>query len=1007
MRRLPLFLSIALSLSAAPGMADDLLPASELLRSIQSAQQDTTQDTRKDVQLMRDLSAYRARLNSLDAKQASEQWISLWDRAAEIKQATLAFDYQSYDPWVRASVGPRSVLASLPGPKAWTTLSAQIEKRHSDDSLPALGLKMLGNILSRDQQALERTIKLARERSKDSDPQQRRTMEAQLDSLQQVWATLYGRPEEIADAFLRGAKQWQEQEYAMALDVPDLVGMLGEQDAAKVLLATLQMPVSLAAPSSHATAQLTRSLALKHVSSLQRPQWELINSAEALDLFEALDQRFKGAQSTKDSFRFAYSRSAASLWYLVGLLQAERHNEAEALLATFEMDQLNYLPQEIVAALEANGKLGAFAKMLGGVLEQSASTEGWKSFLQISSAAGRHQDALQAIESKLSSPELGKSDRDALNLVRIDALLSADAIEQAAELLAKLAVPGKHDAEASTRAFGHAIRLAALGRVTERSDWSEAGLQGATALFKAQLESAAASDQSDLAEQAVKLYAETRKQGKPGLAQQLAVAALKQRSPGEHQGFEALSANALHQQALIELSALYAEAGQHTDLLQLLDEAPTWSARDLGELIESKDSLGVPLASLVGRALLATGQHDRAEQVIEEMLKRLPNHDSGYAVWIDILGERAADALDQRYGQDPFQERPLIWKAIVLQRSGALEKSEQAVRAAIAIDPSDGEQGRGDRMRAYAVLAELLEAQGKAESAAVYRSAVSAIRMSEEADELHRLGLHRRAIELYGKALEQFSDAYCIQSRLAVQLSKQGRTQEALLHYRRAFELMPDSFGRVESHCFGCESVFQGTQAQSIAEAVFKQIMQSNPDQPQARYMMAYLRIEQGRFGEALQHLRDAVALDPDYLNAWRKLHDLGEKSYIPAAERDIARLKLAELDPAQRHVEFELHEVGDLRGLWTTLEVAAARLKHETKRSEIYPFTSSANAVRQAIDSMPESMREQYERYMELSQTMQGDRLGTSPAAQMVEHKLLTPLAIIAGDTAPEWGYH
>ena len=32
---------------------------------------------------------------------------------------------------------------------------------------------------------------------------------------------------------------------------------------------------------------------------------------------------------------------------------------------------------------------------------------------------------------------------------------------------------------------------------------------------------------------------------------------------------------------------------------------------------------------------------------------------------------------------------------------------------------------------------------------------------------------------------------------------------------------MPDSFGRVESHCFGCESVFQGADAQALAERVF------------------------------------------------------------------------------------------------------------------------------------------------------------------------------------------
>jgi hypothetical protein len=54
------------------------------------------------------------------------------------------------------------------------------------------------------------------------------------------------------------------------------------------------------------------------------------------------------------------------------------------------------------------------------------------------------------------------------------------------------------------------------------------------------------------------------------------------------------------------------------------------------------------------------------------------------------------------------------------------------------------------------------------------------------------------------------------------------------------------------------------------------------------------------------------VKLDADYLNAWRHLNELGEKTYIEPAERDQARLKLFELDPRQRHVHYELNEVVD-----------------------------------------------------------------------------------------------
>ena len=60
--------------------------------------------------------------------------------------------------------------------------------------------------------------------------------------------------------------------------------------------------------------------------------------------------------------------------------------------------------------------------------------------------------------------------------------------------------------------------------------------------------------------------------------------------------------------------------------------------------------------------------------------------------------------------------------------------------------------------------------------------------------------------------------------------TSRGTVAEALEHYRRAYELMPSSFGRVESHCFGCESVFQSAEAQSIAEQVFTDIIRKSPE---------------------------------------------------------------------------------------------------------------------------------------------------------------------------------
>jgi tetratricopeptide (TPR) repeat protein len=324
--------------------------------------------------------------------------------------------------------------------------------------------------------------------------------------------------------------------------------------------------------------------------------------------------------------------------------------------------------------------------------------------------------------------------------------------------------------------------------------------------------------------------------------------------------------------------------------------------------------------------------------------------------------------------------------------AGAVDKAEETVRRAIAVDPSDGEEGPDDRMRAYTVLAEILRKKGDVRGDAIYTNAVRAIRLSEHGDEFHANGLYLRAFQTYREALEIFSDAYCIQSRLAVQLNRQGRRKEALEHYRRAYELMPSSFGRVESHCFGCESVFQSAEAQSIAEQVFVDIIRKSPDRPQAQYLLAYLREQQGRYSEAVQPLRAAVSLDSHYLNAWKRLHDVANKTFVEAGERDIARLKLLELDPLQRHTHYDLGDVGQLAALWNGVEQAAAvAAKLEAPTEGVYPLKASATVKDDASKGNSAAM-------MEMQRGMFGRQTRRLPQSVLYEHVLIANAMSLSG---------
>ena len=144
---------------------------------------------------------------------------------------------------------------------------------------------------------------------------------------------------------------------------------------------------------------------------------------------------------------------------------------------------------------------------------------------------------------------------------------------------------------------------------------------------------------------------------------------------------------------------------------------------------------------------------------------------------------------------------------------------------------------------------------------------------------------------------------------------------------------MPDSFGRVESHCFGCEGVFNGQLAEKIAERVFVKLVAEQPQNPRVHYLLGYLRESESRPQEALHSFREAVRLDPDYLNAWQKLLRLKDtEPGLTAEERDEAAFEMFRLDPQGRHVHTSVMSVQDLSRLWTVLKENEERIAKPKK---------------------------------------------------------------------------
>lgn len=989
--------------------AADLQPVDTVLERVAKRDAGETKALGVAAALMKDIASFRLRSTRLSAPVGAAEWLALWDRALAVDARRKALEYDAYDAATQAPVGPRSMLAALPAPEAWPLIRAQATARaaKAPDDVSALGLRLLTEVLTRDAAAARQTLAIFERFAEASGPGEREFKLLAVGDTRALMYKLYGSREQIADGFRAAVDARAKQAYDTSVDVPDLVGLLGAAKAEALLVDALKRPVVLKVPEGAATKALARRLALRDIGSLRKAQWGLVDGVGTAALYEALQVRFdpradaaKPAPAEEAEAEGDYLRRQADLYFFLDMVVAGRHAEAERAMvrASGGADSLS-VPKQAMAELVRRGENVAVHAYLADLLRRRPQLPAWDFYLEQAGFLGRSKEAIGLLDAALKRPDLTPRLRADLVEKRLDALLGADQVEAAVAgfrvLLA--AAPSRDDPRLEQRTMA-AIRLAGLGRVLQRPEWSRQGLD--LAMKAVALPPA---PQAYWRATALRgLLAELRRQGSADAAQGLALAELERDgdAPG-FKGFEAVVADPSKRSALVELVGIYDAAGRPNDVLRMLDEVGIWAARDLGELVADKDSAGTPVGLMAARALRARGDAAGATAAALAVIAHLPNHDPAYQLFVDLAGERSIVELDRMAARDPFEERPLLWKAVALSRMRQYEAAEESARRAIAIDPSDGEQGVNDRMRVYSVLADILEARGDLKSAQGYRRAVAAIRQSELADELQRLGLYQRAFAGYRAALAEFSDAYCIQSRLAVQLGKLGFQDEALKHYRRAFELMPDSFGRVESHCFGCESVFAGPSAQAVAEEVFAGLLQSNTSKPQAPYMLGYLRKEQGRYEDAVVLFRRAIALDALYLNAWRQLNDLGGKTYVDPDERDIARLRLFELDPRQRHVRYRLDEVADLAALWR----ATARFDDgRSGRAEavpVYPLRGSIQARQAALDKLPPEMRSQMEQFVSVQELVTESGSNGRAAQGLADHRLLVAALRMMGAEA------
>ncbi len=902
----PFFALLALAAALAP--AQTYLGAEAALRKVEESRGKSVASAGS---MTPAIEAFRARSGSLSDAQAASEWLKL-ARAAAATASTNDYSMLG-SPF-------NDVMGALPRPEAWPAIFSATHAGAPKTAVDA-SLRLMSSLLVNNPTAqFDDLVALQKLPVGDMG-----YMGGYLDAYVLTMAERTRDPKRIVTALnMITAKQTKGRPSVIPL--PDLVTLLGAPAAREQIRKVMVLSFGEVTAPQGATLLLARQVAIENMAKLKTPKWSLATGTGGEALLKALQTRFKtvaptNAQDQLDRF--------ATL-----IVDGKK---AAAVTMALNISPLSAKgPPEWLSRVQRAGKFPVLRDVLQQTLSKKPTAPWWPTYAMVASRLGNLDPVVTELRATLANPKVPANYKQALKPVLVEVLLGADKIDAGVKEL-RVLLAGGANGQNTRPEMG--TTLARVGHLIGRRDLVEEGLKS----LRAQPESNFEMLTVDLL-----LYL-----GRGPEAEAAAIASMSRpQIPGGFSGY----GDSMRSVGLTRLMSVYHLVGRSQDVVMLLERGQGWPGSDLRDLLRETGYQQMPVLTMAAKALADLGRTQEALPIATAALAAFPAHDPTFQVFTDLKGQAAIPDLDNMFAVDRFEERPMIWKAVLQLKAGQVDQAGTTIRQAIAVDPSDGEQTYGHRMFAYTVLADVLKAKGDAEGEETYRNVVKAIRMSERADDFMAAHLTKRALALYEESLTIFADAYCIQSRLAIQLAQAGRMEEAESHYRKAFELMPSSFGRVESHCFGCEGAFEGELAQSIANSVLTKLTKEQSTKPQVPYLLGYLREAQGRTAEALAAYRLAVKMDPDYLNAWSSLISLGTKISLTDADRKGAEAAFIRLDPLGRH-NTGMGQAGvDYRARWKAIEAALPKLL--PIKDSLFPL-----AVRASLSPEEEMMKSAYGR--------------------------------------------
>lgn len=386
-------------------------------------------------------------------------------------------------------------------------------------------------------------------------------------------------------------------------------------------------------------------------------------------------------------------------------------------------------------------------------------------------------------------------------------------------------------------------------------------------------------------------------------------------------------------EALIQI---YASAGRWSDIVTLLEDAPNWGVSDVAFLDDQQQRQSC-IPFVAARALAGVGRKGEAMRALMFVLNGHPDLDQAYELLLNLDPSGAGAILDRMHRASPMATRPVMWKAKLLQDEGHLVDAERLVRQAIAIDPQDSSAWESEtRFQAWAILAGIERAEGKAEAAAADR------RKFEPAHKYYmNNGSGRWSLEIDGPVnrmmgLGDNPDDFLLRFAVADDLRLAGKPDEAKEQYLRAARSMAEQLGKTGLNL----GWFDMPQYDEEAEKAVEDVITKNPNSAPAYCALADLYSTTDRPAEAEHAYQKALALDRDSLAAWKGLELLELKTELPPDL--LEKVWLNEIRLAPTEPRWGTNHVQSFSELWLTADLALRDLI--SAQEPVFTLTTSAD---------------------------------------------------------------